>query len=45
MTIAALLVFGSLLAAWLSVPAERRRRVPVESPTPQPAPELAAEAA
>jgi hypothetical protein len=45
MTVAALLVFGSLLAAWLGVPAERRRRAPLASPTPQAAPEVTAEAA
>ena len=42
MTIAALLVFGALLIAWLLVPAERRQRPAV---TPQRLPELAAEAA
>ena len=42
MTIAALLVFAALLAAWLLVPAERRQRQAV---APQPLPDLAAEAA
>lgn len=42
MTIAALLVFGALLIAWLLVPAERRQR-PADAP--QRLPELAAEAA
>jgi len=42
MTIAALLVFGALLVAWLLVPAERRQRPAVAQ---QVMPELAAEAA
>lgn len=43
MTIAALVVFAVLLAAWLLVPAERRSR-PAAVPQPH-VPELAAEAA
>jgi hypothetical protein len=42
MTIAALLVFGTLLATWLAVPAERRRHA--EPPVPRPMAELASEA-
>jgi hypothetical protein len=40
MTIAALLAFGTLLAAWLTAPAERRHRADA---APQPMPELATE--
>ncbi|HEX3218885.1 MAG TPA: hypothetical protein VHU77_02485 [Candidatus Limnocylindria bacterium] len=42
MTIAALVLFGGLLLAWLLVPAERRQR---QSEVPQRITELPAEAA
>jgi hypothetical protein len=46
MTIAALLVFASLLAAWLAVPAERRApRGPVEQPMRELLPEATQTAA
>jgi hypothetical protein len=41
MTIAALLAFGALVAAWLAAPADRRRRVRQSSPA---MPDLASEA-
>ncbi len=42
MTIAALVVFGVLLASWLLAPAQRReRRAVVERPAPELLPEAA----
>jgi hypothetical protein len=41
MTIAALLAFGALLAAWLAAPGERRHHVHV---APEPMPDLTTDA-